>query len=191
REKTAGNSEHGDNDRVQSNGEKKRDDRNQGHQQKCRNRSEEREVIIRSTCKSHRVEDEHARGAESLRGDGVFLSLQQYSADKQRDADDEANRNAQFRRNEIVLEGIFHKKRHAEEKREPADPREKFRAHELLPIDWRSWWFWRRRRRFRLDNLRRSWRLGFFLSLRLDRRWSWQWRRHRNFWRRRRRGVSR
>src|SRR2546430_1538703 len=152
REKTAGNSEHGDDDRVQSNGEKKRDDGNQDHQQKCRNQSEEREVIIRSTCKSHRVEDENAGGTERLRGDGVFLSLQQYSADKQRHADDEANCNPHCRRNQIVLERIFDEKRHTEEKREPADPREKFCAHELLPIDWRSRWLRCFRRRRRVGN---------------------------------------
>jgi hypothetical protein len=40
-----------------------------------------------------------------------------------------------------VLEGIFHEKRHAKEKREPADPCEEFRAHELLPINRRLGWF--------------------------------------------------
>src|SRR5262249_58334044 len=38
------------------------------------------------------------------------------------------------------LERIFHEKCDAEKKREPADPREQFRAHELLPIDRRFGW---------------------------------------------------
>ena len=92
-------------------------------------------MIIRSTRKRHRIKHKHARGAERLRGDGVFLALQQHTANEQGDADDEPDRHPQFRRDEIVLERILHEKSHPEKKRQPANPREKFRPHELLPIN--------------------------------------------------------
>src|SRR5206468_6075884 len=99
------------------------------------------------------------------------------TADEKADADCESNGNPQLRWDEIVLERIFHEERHAEEKREAADPREQFRAHELLPVNRRSgrscdsrnscfdefFWNWRRHRFFlwhgcsRCCN-RKSWR---------------------------------
>ena len=97
-------------------------------------------MIVSSTCKGHGVEHQDAGRAERLRSDSVFFPFQKQTANNKTGADDEPDRNPQLRRDQIVLERIFHEKRDAEEKREPADPREQFRAHELLPIDRRFGW---------------------------------------------------
>src|SRR5262249_12600254 len=58
---------------------------------------------------------------------------------------------------QIVLERVFHEKRDAEEKREPADPGEQFRTHKMLPVDRRFGWFGALRR-FRCEELLWDWR---------------------------------
>ena len=91
-------------------------------------------MIIRSTGKRHGIEHKDSSRAERLRSDRVFLPFEEQTADEKTGANEESNRNPQLRWDEIMLKRIFHEKRHAEEKRQPADPREQFRAHKLLPI---------------------------------------------------------
>src|SRR5205814_7303573 len=140
REKSARDPEHGDDDSVQPHGKQKRDCCDQRHQQKRWNETKEREVIVTSTCKGHGIEHQNAGRAEGLRSDSIFFPFQKQTANNKTGADDEPNSNPQLRRDQIVLERIFHEKCDAEEKREPADPGEQFRAHELLPIDRRFDW---------------------------------------------------
>src|SRR5262249_38057025 len=114
--------------------------------------------------------------AKRLRSDGVFFPFQQQTANNKTGPDDEPDRHPQLRRYQVVLKRIFYEKRDAEEKREAADPREQFRAHELLPID--RWfgcfgelrrlrckellWDWRRLRRcFGYGNCRYRFWNGF------------------------------
>jgi hypothetical protein len=140
REKSARYPEHRDDDSVQAHGKQKRDCCDQRHQQKRWNETKEREVIVSSTCKGHGVKHQDAGRAERLRSDSVFFPFQEQTANNKSGADDESDRNPQLRRCQIVLERIFHEECDAEEKREPADPREQFRAHELLPINRRFGW---------------------------------------------------
>src|SRR4029077_7283108 len=152
-------------DGVQPNGKQKRDRCDQRHQQKRWNETEEREVIVSSTCKGDGVEHQDAGRAKRLRSDSVFFPFQKQTANNKTGADDEADCNPQLWRDQVVLERIFHEKCDAEKKREPADPREQFGAHELLPIDRRLGWFGDlRRARFEelLCDWRRLWRcLGY------------------------------
>src|ERR1043166_3440066 len=97
-------------------------------------------MIVSSTCEGDRVEHQDASRAECLRSDGVFFPFQKQTANNETGTDDEPDRNPQLGWNQIVLERIFHEKCDAEEEREPADPREQFCAHELLPIDRRFGW---------------------------------------------------
>ena len=138
REKAPRKTENGDHDCTEPHREQKRDRGDQRHQQKRWEKTEECEVIIRAAGKRYGVEHKYPGGAKRLRSDRVFLAFEQHAANEKAQADNEADRNAQFRWNEVVLEGILHEKSHAEEKRQTADPREKFCAHELLPIDRRS-----------------------------------------------------
>ncbi len=73
REKTTRDAEHSDDDRIQPDGEQERDGRDQRHQQKGWNETEEREVVIGSTRKRHGVEHKNSSRAERLRSDGVFF----------------------------------------------------------------------------------------------------------------------
>src|SRR5206468_10008 len=104
-------------------------------QQKRRNETEECEVVIRSAGKRHSIEHKDSSRAERLRGDSVFLAFQKQAANEKADANHKSYGNAQLRWNQVVFKRIFHEERHAEEKREPADPRKELRTHELLPID--------------------------------------------------------
>src|SRR5258707_8096484 len=97
-------------------------------------------MIVSSTCEGHCVEHKDAGRAERLRSDSVFFPFQKQTANNKTGANDEPDRNPQLWRDQIVLERILHEKSDAEEKREPADPGEQFRAHELLPIDRRFCW---------------------------------------------------
>src|SRR5258708_35140093 len=97
-------------------------------------------MIVSATCKGDGVEHQDAGRAKRLRSDSVFFSLQKQTARNKTGADDEPDGNPQLRRDQVVLERVFDEKRDAQEKREPANPREQFRAHELLPVDRRVCW---------------------------------------------------
>src|SRR5205085_10878669 len=77
------------------------------------------------------------------------------------------NRRAHRGRDEIVREGIFHKKPNPEKEAEPADPGEQFYAEERFPIEWLRGRRWRHRwRRWNIDRPRERRRNRW-------RRWHW------------------
>ena len=91
-------------------------------------------MVNRATGERNCVENHNARGAKRVSGNRIFLAAQDHAADDKADSDEETERNADFGRDEIVLERILHEIGHGEEQRESADPGEQFRPHELLPV---------------------------------------------------------
>ena len=70
------------------------------------------------------VENHDAGRAKALRGDAVAAARQPPAERDQARRDGRPDRNPPERRDEIVLEGIFHQENDAEKKRETAEPGE-------------------------------------------------------------------
>src|SRR6516165_6882509 len=87
REKSTGNPEHSNDNRVQPHGKQERGCCDQRHQQKGWNQTKEREVIVSSTRKGDGVEHQDAGRAECLRGDSVFFPFQKQTANNKTRAD--------------------------------------------------------------------------------------------------------
>ena len=92
-------------------------------------------MVERPACESNSVENKGSGRTKGLRRDHVLLPLQRQATDDQNQTHSETDRYAHFRRNEIMLERVFHEKRDAKEQGQSADPCEELRAHELLPVD--------------------------------------------------------
>ena len=93
-EKAAGDSENRDHERIHSHCEEKRRCRDERHQRKRWDQSEERKVVERSAREGNGIENENAGRTQGLRGDDVFLSFQRHATNDQRDAGKKSDRNA-------------------------------------------------------------------------------------------------
>ena len=93
REKAAGDSENRDHERIHSHCEEKRRCRDERHQRKRWDQSEERKVVERSAGEGNGIENENAGRTQGLRGDDVFLAFQRRATNDQRDAGKKSDRN--------------------------------------------------------------------------------------------------
>ena len=127
-QETARHSENGHKHGVQPNRQYKSGRRDQGHEQKSRDQSENRKMIVGATGKSDGIENQNAGGTKSLRRDRVLFPFEGESAGEKSKADHEPDGHPDFRWDEVMLKGILHKERHPEEEGKPADPGEKLRS---------------------------------------------------------------
>ena len=135
REKAAENSQYRHHLRAQSHRQKKSRRSDQRHQQETQRRRERLEVVNRATPKRDRIQHHHARRAQRVRQHAIPLAIHHHATHDQANAHEETQRRPHRRRNQIVVERILDEVRNAEQRRQPAHPREQLHADELLPID--------------------------------------------------------
>lgn len=156
REEAAEETEDRDDLRVKANGEEERDGGDERHQGKRGERGEEREAIDDVRRERDGVEADDAGGAENVGGDAIFFASDAQACDDERGGESEADRDADARRDEIVLEGVFDEERDREEGGEAAEPGEEFGADEVFEIERFGFGF--RVLGFELGKSGRSWR---------------------------------
>ena len=93
RQKTAGDSEDRNHQRVHSYREEKGCGRNECHESERREQSKEREVIERPAGEGDGVKNENASRAQCLRRDDILFALQQKAAADKRNPGEKSNRN--------------------------------------------------------------------------------------------------
>src|SRR5207237_4417703 len=97
-EKAASDSENRDHERIHSHCEEKRRCRDERHQRKRWDQSEERKVVERSACEGNGIENKNAGRTQGLRGDDVFLAVQRHATNEHRDAGKKSQRNVMLLR---------------------------------------------------------------------------------------------
>ena len=104
REKTAQHAEDGDDQCVQPDRQQEGRRRDERHQEKGRQRPKKFKMVNRAAGKSDGIKNDDAGRAQRLRKYGEIFPRHHHAADEQAETSEKPDGDAQFRRDEIVVE---------------------------------------------------------------------------------------